>query len=248
MLHFEDDQWRATELLQQLLHRNLALVEEACCTGDQTTAVQRRPSGINIVDDLNVVDIEKGAPVHEHVILSVQGLTCVGCENKLFRSLDSIPAVCNLKTSLVLSQAEFDLDLCGSSVDDVIRSVERMTGFGCQTLSSKGQDIDVVVGDGAGDFITLTYPEGVSDMVVLDKQSVRITYNAKVVGARDLLERAFDTSIDWPLILYPAVAAGNRHVCETAYMTLLSAVLTIPVLVLAWAPLPPRIFHMARRP
>ena len=134
-----------------------ACSKEACCTGDQTTAVQRRPSGINIVDDLNVVDIEKGAPVHEHVILSVQGLTCVGCENKLFRSLDSIPAVCNLKTSLVLSQAEFDLDLCGSSVDDVIRSVERMTGFGCQRLSSKGQDIDVVVGDGAGDFITLTY-------------------------------------------------------------------------------------------
>jgi len=40
----------------------------------------------------NPSDVEKGLSMFEHVILSVQGMTCSGCETKLFRSLSGIPS------------------------------------------------------------------------------------------------------------------------------------------------------------
>jgi len=39
----------------------------------------------------------------EHVVLSVQGMTCTRCEKKLHRSLDMIPEILNIKTSLLLA-------------------------------------------------------------------------------------------------------------------------------------------------
>ena len=187
------------------------------------------------------VDIEKGVMFLEHVVLDVQGLTCVGCETKLFRSLQGIPGIRNVRTSLVLSQAEFDLDEKAGLFVEVIKSVETTTGFTCQRLNNEGQEIDVVVDGDAKAFIERKYPDGVTQMVSSGKQTVRITYDAKVVGARVLLEKCSDS----PLKLTAPrgsseLESGKKHVRNTAWITLLSAVLTIPVLVLAWAPLPPR--------
>jgi Cu2+-exporting ATPase len=76
-------------------------------------------------------------------------------------------------------------------------------------------------------------------MVSLDKQTVRVTYDAKLIGARDLLENTFDAAISLaPPRPYAEHESGGKHVRQTACMTAFSAVLTIPVLILAWAPLP----------
>ncbi|MCJ1347045.1 hypothetical protein MMC31_005266 [Peltigera leucophlebia] len=69
--------------------------------------------------------------------------------------------------------------------------------------------------------------------------SARISYNPRVVGARDLLESGFGA----PLFLAPissdyAIANETDHFRNTLYMSLFSALLTIPVLIMAWAPLP----------
>ncbi|MCJ1245511.1 hypothetical protein MMC30_002715 [Trapelia coarctata] len=186
-----------------------------------------------------VADLEKGNNIIEHVVLGVEGLTCVGCENKLIRSLEAIPSVRNLQTSLVLSRAEFDVDLNETSVCDVIRYVGRATGFSCQRVTMEGQELDILVPDDAKRFVTKKHPEGVKEMVPLGPHTVRITYDPEIIGARDLLEHNFDAAIQLaPPQLHPALAAGDRHVRKTAYMTLFSAILTIPVLVLAWASLP----------
>lgn len=186
-----------------------------------------------------IADVEKGNKTTAHVILSVEGLTCVGCENKLIRSLEVMPSVRNLQTSLVLSRAEFDVDLNGASVGDVVRSVERATGFSCKRVTTGAQGLDVVVAGDARSFIDQNYPKGVTDMVPLGQKIVHITYDAKLVGARDLLEQNYDTAVQLaPPQPHPALAAGNRHVRKIAYKTLFSALLTIPVLILAWAPLP----------
>lgn len=60
----------------------------------------------NITPVSGLHGIEKGTAIIEHVTLNVGGLTCVGCENKLSRSLDAIPGIRNLQTSLVMSQAD----------------------------------------------------------------------------------------------------------------------------------------------
>jgi len=183
------------------------------------------------------IDIEKGSLAVEHVVLDVQGLTCVGCENKLFRSLHDIPGVCNLRTSLVLSQAEFDLDEKAGPVA-VIRAVEKNTGFACQQLNNEGQEVDVVVDDVKA-FVEHKYPDGVTQMIATDKHIIRIKYDAKIIGARTLLEKSFNK----PLTLADPrgsseLESGKRHVRHTAWITLVSSVLTIPVLVLTWASLP----------
>ena len=72
------------------------------------------------------------------------------------------------------------------------------------------------------------------------KHSARITYDPRVVGARDLLEKGFNVPLSLvPLSLDHRTATDREHLRETLYMTLLSACLTIPVLVMSWAPLPP---------
>jgi cation transport ATPase len=184
-------------------------------------------------------DIEKASPGIEHVVLSVEGLTCVGCENKLFKSVDVLPQVHNLQTSLVMSQAEFDLDLMNTSVEDVIHSVERATGFKCQRLSRNGQCLHVNASSNTEQVIERILSKGVLSATLLDRQTIRIEYDPSVVGARDLLATIDDSTVHLaPPQSSPALAVGNRHVRHTGLLTLFSAVMTIPVLILAWAPLP----------
>jgi Cd2+-exporting ATPase len=216
--------------------------KDACCDGSGSGSGEEISSfekfDEKVTDDL---DIEKGSLVLEHVVLDVQGLTCVGCETKLFRSLRDIPGIRNLHTSLVLSQAEFDLDENAGPVVEVIKSVEMTTGFTCQQLNNEGQEVDVIVDGDAKAFVERKYPDGVTQMIAIDKQIVRITYDAKIIGARAFLEKCFNS----PLKLAAPrgsseLESGKKHVRNTAWITLLSAILTIPVLVLAWASLPPR--------
>lgn len=184
-------------------------------------------------------DIESATTIIEHVTLNVKGLTCAGCENKLFRSLDAIHGVHNVQTSLVMSQAEFDLDPGARSVDKIIQYIAKTAGFTCHRVNTHGPSLDILVPGDARDFINRKRPLGVESLLALNKQTVRIAYNAKFVGARDLLDYLFDQPIKLaPPRLHPEVESGIKQVRRAAFMTALSTMLTIPVLILAWAPLP----------
>ncbi|KAF5677057.1 Cu2+-exporting ATPase [Fusarium denticulatum] len=207
---------------------------DACC-------VPTSPNGMKIETVQNPEDIENQTAGKEHVVLSISGMTCTGCETKLNRTLATVPAVNDLKTSLVLSRAEFNIELRLGSVDEVIKHLERTTEFKCERLQTKGSSLDFIVNGSTAEFIGQTWPEGVLDMSLVDKETVRISFDPKIIGARDLAERPWDP----PVKLAPprgdsSLEAGSKHVRHVGYTTLLSAVLTIPVLVMAWAPLPER--------
>lgn len=211
----------------------------ACCSGSRSgVEVTSSPKYDEKMKPAHI-DIEKGSAV-EHVVLDVQGLTCTGCETKLSRSLQVIPGISNLRTSLLLSQAEFDLSEKAAPVLEVIKAVEKSTGFACQRLDTQRQEVDVDVND-ARTFVELKYPEGVTEMTDIDKRTVRIRFDGRVIGARALVENGFN---DCLILAAPRgsseLEGGKRHVWRTGWITLLSAVLTIPVLVLAWASLRPR--------
>ncbi|KAL9104020.1 MAG: hypothetical protein Q9163_000998 [Psora crenata] len=192
-------------------------------------------------DGVSHTDIEKGTLPVEHVILSVQGMTCSGCERKLYRSLQSIPSITNVKTSIALAQAEFDF--CGSFPVDVVRliqTVERMTGFSCYRMAESEKMLDLII---SGQLMKLIHekalPLGVTGLTVLDKKTIRVAYDATKVGARELLyDPVFSPAKLAPLAAQPAIASSRAHVRKTLAMTLLSVLLTMPVLVLSWAPLP----------
>ncbi|RKL49489.1 P-type cation-transporting ATPase [Fusarium proliferatum] len=208
---------------------------DACCV---STSSEKR---VKIETTQNPADVEKQATGKEHVVLSISGMTCTGCETKLNRTLATVPAVNDLKTSLVLSRAEFNIDLRLGSVDEVIKHLERTTEFKCERLQTKGSSLDFIMNGSTSEFTGQTWLEGVLDMSLVDKDTVRVSFDPKIIGARDLAERSWDP----PIQLAPprgdsSLEAGSKHVRHVGYTTLLSAVLTVPVLVMAWAPLPER--------
>lgn len=187
------------------------------------------------------VDLETGISGKDHVILSISGMTCTGCETKLKRTLASLTSVKNLKTSLVLSRAEFDLDLSNGSVEEVMKHLERTTEFKCEKVTNQGSNIDIITPGDAIGFVNDSWPLGVTDASVVSKNVMNVAFDSKIIGARDLLEKGWDS----PMMLAPprgdqSLAAGSKHVRHVGLSTILSAILTIPVLVLAWAPLPER--------
>ncbi|KAM3490920.1 hypothetical protein MY3957_005765 [Beauveria namnaoensis] len=209
---------------------------ESCC--DLLGTVNSSDSEMAIE---SIADVEDQGLGKEHVILSISGMTCTGCETKLSRTLASVPAVKDLKTSLVLSRAEFNLDLRLGSVAEVIKHLERTTEFKCERIQNQGSSLDLIIPGEPSKFINQAWPDGIIEMVAVDKQTVRVTFDPKIVGARDLAEKTWRE----PFNLAPprgdaSLEAGAKHVKHIGYTTLLSAVLTIPVLVMAWAPLPKR--------
>ncbi|KAL0932597.1 copper-translocating p-type ATPase [Colletotrichum truncatum] len=209
------------------------------CGDDDISPV---PIGINkhvVQESLRETDLEKGLHGREHVILSVSGMTCTGCETKLKRTLATLSAVKNLKTSLVLARAEFDMDLSAASPEDIIKHLERTTEFKCEKISSEGASLDLLCPGQPEDFINQPWPKGVTDIRIIEKKFLHVEFDAEIIGARDLVEKGWATPMELaPPRADPTLQAGGKHVRNVGLMTLLSIVLTVPVLVMAWAPLP----------
>ena len=190
---------------------------------------------------LGANDPERGALGFEHVVLCISGMTCTGCETKLNRTLATLAGVTSLKTSLVLSRAEFDVELSLVTVEGVMKHLERTTEFKCERLNSNGSSLEILVPGNVSAFVNGTWPAGVTDMFPVDKDTIRVTYDPNLVGARDLVDKHWDKLARLaPIRGDPGLEAGSKHVRHVGYMTLLSAILTIPVLVMEWAPLPER--------
>ena len=233
------------------------------------------------------IDLERGSAV-EHAVTHISGMTCTGCERKLERVLSSIAGVHNVKTSLVLARAEFDVD-AGLSINDVALLLERQSEFKCVVLQ-EGYQLEVLIPEGPftqakrvgttevaseqgfpvllHGFAGPNYPSGVEEVKIFDskgrelksataaislrqrlgfkmfalkshKYSARISYNPHIVGARELLEKGFGAPLSLaPLNTAHATTAETDQLRQTLLMTLLSVLLTIPVLVIAWAPVP----------
>ncbi|KAF1920224.1 E1-E2 ATPase-domain-containing protein [Ampelomyces quisqualis] len=212
---------------------------KACCITDRKTV---------LIDAIEMTssashdfDLEKGSTGKEHIILSVSGMTCTGCETKLKRVLGMLNYVSNLKTSLILARAEMDITEGGASVEDVIKHLHRTTEFKCERLSNQGISLDLICSGDPLDVFKDEWPGGILEITAVDKNTIRVNFDAKVVGARDLLEQPWAQSLRLaPPRSDVSLDAGSRHVRQMGLLTLISAILTIPVLVLAWAPLPER--------
>lgn len=186
-----------------------------------------------------VSDVELGLTGKEHVVLSISGMTCTGCETKLSRTLAILPSVSRLKTSLVLSCAEFELDSSLGSVTEVIKHLEKTTEFKCEQITNRGSTLDLICTGDATNLVKGDWPQGVIEVKYLGKRTVRVDFDPKVVGSRDLVQKGWSN----PMELAPPSAdhslkSGAKHVRNMGLITLISILLTIPVLVLAWAPLP----------
>ena len=185
-------------------------------------------------------DVEDGLTHSEHVILKFKGSNCPGCTSKISKTLETMSAVRNLKFNTILLQADFDLDLVKSSTRDVIDFVRRATGRACQRIGDGLHDLDVMVSGNGADFTANAIVlAGVKDVTEVNKHTFSIKYDAHIIGARQLL-KALNTDQDNLISLAPSTAHEElpMDIRATAITTTVSWILTIPILVLAWAPLP----------
>ncbi|CAI4284188.1 BTE_collapsed_G0004920.mRNA.1.CDS.1 [Saccharomyces cerevisiae] len=219
---------------------------KSCCTKMKDCAVTSTISGhssseisriVSMEPIENHLNLEAGSTGTEHIVLSVSGMSCTGCESKLKKSFGALKCVHGLKTSLILSQAEFNLDLAQGSVKDVIKHLSKTTEFKYEQISNHGSTIDVVVPYAAKDFINEEWPQGVTELKIVERNIIRIYFDPKVIGARDLVNEGWSVPVSIaPFSCHPTIEVGRKHLVRVGCTTALSIILTIPILVMAWAP------------
>ena len=215
--------------------------ERTCATSTIEKPLDFRSTtghGRNRSDALD--DVEEGPKCAEHVVLKFPGSNCPSCTGKISKAFGSLPAIYNLQMNTILLQAEFDLDLANSSVRNVIELIKSTTGRTCQRIGEGWQELDVVVSGACADLeADAMLPIGVKDVTRLDRHTFSIKYDARSLGARQLLT-TLNTNVHRPVTLAPPRSHDevSTAIRATAYITAFSSVLTIPILVLAWAPLP----------
>ncbi|PCH44481.1 copper-translocating P-t [Wolfiporia cocos MD-104 SS10] len=203
------------------------------------------------IEGINIDQLEKGTGLsNEHAILAIRGMTCTGCENKVIRVLRAIPAIRNVKTSLVLCRAEFDFDSSAAELQAVIQTIEKRTGFSVEKIDAGAtHDLRLTIArTSIEDFLATKLPDGVEATVRADKDIVAVVYDPRIIGARHVLEyyAVFSPTLaEEPRD--PAITAGLKHIRVLAIRNVACAFMTIPVLVMAWAPLPahPRAYAIA---
>lgn len=189
-------------------------------------------------------DIESGSTTLEHMIIQFHGSNCPGCSSKISKALESLPCVQNLHINVAVLQAEFDIDLNETCPKDVLIDVQRTTGLECERIKHGSHVLDIVLSNPDTDLDDTLLLPGVTDISKTSKCTFRITYDAKAVGARQLLhflnEKWHDNDENAILLADPpqphALSSSMFKAIATAVIAWL---LTIPLLILTWAPLPP---------
>jgi len=211
-----------------------------CCSSDPAFKPSFELANRDSTPDDSNIDLED-LPAPLHLLIQVQGLDCTSCETKLFRSLEGLREVKNIKISLMLAQAEFDLfPSTRVHKKNILQMMEKVSGCICTFLNT-GADLELlVVGNPEAFSAEEKWPKGVNDIIVVSKTKINVSYSPGTVGARDLLANPFFSQATLaPTSAPPVIASGRAQVRKLSWKTFISILLTIPVLILTWARLPP---------
>ncbi|EMD37412.1 hypothetical protein CERSUDRAFT_83183 [Gelatoporia subvermispora B] len=218
--------------------------EDSCCRGSDHSDTQATPAAdLATISHPDLSVLEKGnKPPDRHAVLAVKGMTCTGCENKLMRTMRGIPAISNAKANLVLCRAEFDYDGSATDLQSLVQTIEKLSGFTAEIINAQAtRSLDLTIDRKiCDDFLLRSPPKGVEGVSRMDKTTVRVTYDPRVVGARRILqEYAEFAPVLAPEARDPTIMAGAKHIRTLGMRVVVSSLLTVPVLIMAWAPLPP---------
>ena len=193
--------------------------------------------GCHHISSLGTTDTE-GLGGLQNVSIIFQGSSCPGCIRKVSRALESMPFLHNLRLRTIPLQATFDVDITQISIRGMMQAVRTKTGRQCERVGEGWQKL-VVLTSSAVDLVNSIPPEGVMDIERLRKDAFCIRYDAGEIGARELL-KALQAETGFPIDLAPAETLDEMPVDIriTGCLTCVSSVLTLPILILAWAPFP----------
>ena len=185
-------------------------------------------SSANDVEHLNL----------EHVRISISGSNCPGCTSKIAKILQSYPFLRNLQIHSMPLQAEFDLDVNKVSIHETMTFVRKAINRTCRRIGDGWQELQVVVPPGFQEFEHLIPSDGVMDVERLAKGVVCLKYDARIIGARQILDSLKAGNGSGVVLAAQPHGDIPMDLRRAGCLTGLSLTLTLPILVLAWAPLP----------
>ena len=201
---------------------------EIICSSDRASATKDVARATTRV---NEPDVEKSA-AREHVVVSASGMTCTGCSRQMMNVLDSIPGVSHGKVTFISAMAEFDVDKSIAQPEDVLRRIEKETGFKCSQLVSGFHHLHVLMSPTVAQKFEDACVPGVESITKDTKTTYRIAYDPRIIGARALI--APDVQLA-PPVNDTGIAESTRRLWNMTWKTVAAAVFTIPVVVLNWS-------------
>lgn len=178
-------------------------------------------------------DIETDA-AREHVVLRVSGMTCTGCSRKVTNVLNNVDGVSSVKVTFVTGIADFNLDSTIFKVEQVIQRIEKETGFKYSRIVGTYQALDLRINPARAKDACAELEDLVESVEKLDKTTYRVNYDPAIIGARTLLSSVRGIELA-PPGTDATLADGRKRLINMAWSAGLAAVLTIPIVVLAWS-------------
>jgi len=204
--------------------------DDDCCA----TGKDKAPAVFSKVVLPKDYDVERVAGA-EFVSLSVNGMTCNDCASKLERTLKSLPGISNVRVNFIGSQADLNLDKATLTIDEMIHSVAKATGFQISQIVGSDESLELLASRASIDAINLLNIPGVINVDPVGRAKIRVVYDPIVIGSRDLVYKIGDLSQGLaPVERDGALAANRKKFYDLLIKTILAAVFTIPVVVLAW--------------
>ncbi|KAI9889463.1 MAG: hypothetical protein M1814_005246 [Vezdaea aestivalis] len=178
-------------------------------------------------------DVELGLPNSQHVTLQLGGLDCSACEIKLRKVLAQIAGVSNVQISLGLATVEYDWH--GECPGMVATRIEDL-GYSCERVYSKKHVLNLKT-DLRPNAIGGITIDGINIRQTSKKNNVSVEYNPEVFGARDALSKLGTSFTLDPSTTTSELERSSRELRNDATLAAIALLLTIPVLILEWAPL-----------
>ncbi|KAI0460539.1 E1-E2 ATPase-domain-containing protein [Xylaria acuta] len=212
---------------------------DECCDGKagcapgprSSTKNQHQPAKLRIGNNNDEIDVERGSD--KTVRIGVTGMTCNGCSDNLTRNL-AANGVRNICVNYLQGHADFTVDPT-LDLDAILVKTREATGF---RITMMGGDESITVltpGSQASAALTQIDFDGVEDILILNKSTVRIHYNPAIIGARELFHKIGHMSVGLaPPQNDQQLASGRKRFIILLVETIASFAFTVPVLVLAW--------------
>lgn len=149
--------------------------------------------------------------------------------------LDVIPGLYKPQVTFVSGTAAFELDHDVTKLDELLPLIEWRTGFKCSQIVEGYEHLDLQITPQMAEELGNSGVEGIVSVSKTKRNNYRVAYNPLIIGARDLLPSGATLA---PPAADPGATEGKKRLLQMTCYTVVAAVLTIPVVVLNWAPDP----------
>ncbi|KAL8651876.1 MAG: hypothetical protein Q9210_003012 [Variospora velana] len=183
-----------------------------------------------------VSDLEAGA-AHEHVHLQVTGMTCTSCATKLFNVLGNVDGIFSPKITFVTGTVEFDLDPNLGTLEQVLPRLQKETGFAFSQIISEHQTLYLLIDPSVAQDALQKLYDVCESVDKVNNTTYCVSYNPAIIGARSIVSCAADINLA-PPGSDTKLADGRTRLVRMLWSTGVAALLTTPVVVLAWGKTP----------